>query len=106
MKTRMVHRSDENQRVIVEALRSIGANVEILGGKGIPDLLVGYLGANYLLEVKHRRSKLNNDQARWHGLWGGQVAIVRNIADAFRVIGLPGSDSPISDFELREGENL
>lgn len=85
--TRMVHRSDANTETIVAALRAIGASVEYLGGKAIPDLLVGWEGQNFLLEVKSGNKKLNFDQALWHTMWGGQVAVVRTPADAFRAIG-------------------
>lgn len=84
---RMVHRADANQSTLVEALRAIGASVEILGGKGVPDLLVGYEDENYLLEVKPRNKKLNDDQVRWHAEWKGRVVVVRTTADAFRAIG-------------------
>ena len=45
---------DDNQPVIVEALRASGAFVQILSsiGKGCPDLAVGYRGAWTFLEVK------------------------------------------------------
>ena len=88
-RTRMVHRSDANQSTIVGALKAVGATVEHLGGKGVPDLLIGYSGRNYLLEVKTKKGKLNDDQRTWHTKWSGQVAVVRTIADAFRVVGVP-----------------
>ncbi len=48
---------DRNQPEIVAALRAAGATVEYLHavGGGCPDLLVGYRGANYVLEVKEGR---------------------------------------------------
>ena len=84
----MVHQSDPNTPTIVGALESVGASVQHLGGKGVPDLLVGYLGANYLLEVKAPNKELNGNQDKWHSKWKGQVNVVRTVADAFRVIGL------------------
>ena len=87
MRKNMIHRKDENEALIVEALEAIGASVQSLGGKGIPDLLVGYLGANYLLEVKAGSAKLNPDQMKWHADWLGQVKVIRTIADAFLAIG-------------------
>ena len=42
---RRAARRDDNEAAIVEALRAVGASVEILGnGDGVPDLLVGYAG--------------------------------------------------------------
>ncbi len=45
---------DRNQSEVVAALRKLGASVQSLAsiGKGCPDLLVGYHGILYLMEVK------------------------------------------------------
>ena len=50
----MFKKVDSNQTRVVKALRELGATVQHLHavGKGCPDLLVGYKGSNYLLEVK------------------------------------------------------
>ena len=50
-------------------------------GRGCPDLLVGYRGVNYLLEVKDGEKpksaqKLTPDEDAWHFMWMGQVAVV------------------------------
>jgi len=87
-KANMVHRIDENQPTIVKALEDIGASVQSLGGKGVPDLLVGYMGENYLLEVKHSKKGLNDDQIDWHAAWRGQVDVVRTIGQALRAVGV------------------
>lgn len=84
-------RSDDNQPAIVLALREIGANVAILSavGHGVPDLLVGWAGRNYLLEVKNRTgrgTKLTPDEADFHRDWRGQVAIVTDAYEALEVI--------------------
>jgi hypothetical protein len=85
---------DRNQAEIVAALRGIGATVQPLHavGKGCPDLLVGFRGANYLLEIKDWKAsnthrKLNPLQEEWHGGWKGQVAKVTTVEAAFVVIG-------------------
>jgi hypothetical protein len=87
---------DRNQPEIVAALRAAGATVEHLHavGGGCPDLLVGYRGANYLLEVKDGRKvasakRLNPDQIVWHASWRGQKAVVEDIEQALRAIGAP-----------------
>ena len=50
---RRAARVDENQGLIVKALRACGATVRIITqGDGIPDLLVGYRGHTILMEVK------------------------------------------------------
>ena len=74
---------DSNHTRIAEALRRIGATVQSLApmGGGVPDLLVGYHSYNVLLEVKYpsktpSHRKLTTGEQRWHGTWGGQVAVV------------------------------
>jgi Holliday junction resolvase len=83
-------RVDRNQREIVAALRKAGASVEHLHavGKGVPDLLVGYKGRNYLLEVKGERGKLTPAQVDWHEGWIGLAHIVRTPQEALEAIGL------------------
>lgn len=89
---RLAARTDANQAVIVDALRSIGASVETstarLGG-GFPDLCVGYCGANFLIEVKNpeTRGKLNKKQREWIDEWQGQHVIVETVTQALRAVG-------------------
>jgi Holliday junction resolvase len=54
---RRAARTDANQDGIVAALRGAGASVQSLAatGKGCPDLLVGWRGANLLMECKQQR---------------------------------------------------
>ena len=87
---------DRNQPEIVAALRAAGATVEHLHavGGGCPDLLVGYRGANYLLEVKDGQKvasgrTLTREQVVWHATWRGQKVIVEDIEQALRAIGAP-----------------
>lgn len=82
-------RVDDNQAEIVHALRLAGASVECLHvvGGGVPDLLVGYRGQNYLLEVKSAGGKPNALQQQWHRSWDGQVASVWTAEGALRVLG-------------------
>jgi hypothetical protein len=80
---------DANQAEIVYDLRKVGATVQLLQavGGGCPDLLVGYHGANYLLEVKMMNCSLNDLQKIWHRAWNGKVATVHSVMDALQVIG-------------------
>ena len=82
-------RSDANQAAIVEALRKAGASVRSIHrlGQGIPDLLVGYRGANYLLEVKSEGGELTPDELQFHETWRGCAAIVYDEREALRAIG-------------------
>ena len=88
---------DRNQAEIVDALRKAGATVEPLHtvGKGCPDLMVGYRGRNWLIEVKDWQAsntdrKLNERQVEWHDGWKGQVAKVETVEAALAVIGAIG----------------
>lgn len=51
---RRAAKKDDNHKIIVEALRKVGAYVQDLGsvGSGCPDLLCDYRGAWTLIEVK------------------------------------------------------
>jgi hypothetical protein len=75
---------DANQAEIVAEFRRLGAVVQPLHsvGQGVPDLLIGYGGRNYLVEVKDGdKAKLTPDQVVWHDAWTGQVNIVRFVFD-------------------------
>lgn len=85
---------DDNQSEIVAALRGIGASVETLHrvGGGCPDLLVGWRGQNFLIEVKDgskppSERKLTGWQEHWHGAWRGQKAVAINVEEALAIIG-------------------
>ena len=86
-------RIDANQNEIVAALRGIGATVAITStlGKGFPDLVVGYRGKNYLLEIKDGNKppsarKLTDDEQQWHECWRGQVAVIESPHDAMKLV--------------------
>ena len=86
-------RTDQNQKQIAEALRACGAFVEILNGT--VDLLVGFRGVWFVLEVKNPKGKnrLQASQDRFledcdhHGL---PVHIVRSVDEALVAIGIGG----------------
>lgn len=94
---------DANERVIVEALLAAGASVQRLNETGTPDLLVGYHGANYLLEVKRpgvrvRVAKHGHDDAderglpptqqKWWARWKGkEPVVVTTVAESLAAIG-------------------
>ena len=87
-------RVDDNQKEIVKALRSVGATVMHLHGVhgGAPDILCGYKGVNYCLELKDgekppSKRKLTSDQEIWHTFWAGQAAVVKNEQEALEAIG-------------------
>jgi hypothetical protein len=84
---------DRNQAEIVQALRALGATVQPLHavGEGCPDLLVGFRGVNYLIEVKDWKQPPNKRQLRpvqeeWHGGWKGQVAKIETVDAAIALV--------------------
>ena len=81
---RRAARVDANQAEIVDALRSVGAAVQSLAavGRGVPDLLVGFRGKLYLLEVKMPGEKLTPRELTWHTFWAGYASIVYSAEDA------------------------
>jgi hypothetical protein len=104
---RRAARIDRNQPEIVEALRKLGASVQPLHSAhdGIPDLLVGYQGANFLLEVKDgtkipSKQRLTPCQVEWHNAWSGQAAVV---ASAEEAIALVFGQNGLLDTEVSHG---
>jgi alanine dehydrogenase len=85
---------DGNHAEIVKGLRDAGATVQDLGavGKGCPDILVGFRGQSYVIEIKDGRlppsaRELTDDQKKWHAEWKGQKAVALNLFDALKIIG-------------------
>lgn len=87
---------DVNQPAIVKGLRAIpGVSVKPLSavGDGCPDLLVGFRGRNFLLEVKDpekppSKRELTLDQSVFFAGWTGQAAKVETLPEALRAIGV------------------
>ncbi len=86
----MPKRVDSNQAEIVADLRKCGASVWSLHevGGGFPDIIVGFRGVNYLIEIKTPEGKLVVRQRRWHEVWPGQVAVARTSEEALHIIGV------------------
>lgn len=91
---RRAARIDRNQPEIVKVLRSLGATVQPLHtiGKGCPDLVIGYRGKNFLVEVKDSmqppsKRALTADELEWHVMWEGQVCVVESAEAARQLLG-------------------
>lgn len=80
-------RVDKNQVEIVNALRKAGRTVRCLHqlGNGAPDLLVGFRGVNYLLEIKYKKGKLTDDQKKFFADWNGTVYPVYSAEEAITI---------------------
>lgn len=90
---RRAARVDENQGLIVKALRAYGATVRIITqGDGIPDLLVGYRGHTILMEVKDGNKppsarQLTTAEQIFFDQWtGGKLFIVNSVEEALEVL--------------------
>ena len=83
-------RVDCNQKDIVHALRTFGATVVDLSGvgKGCPDLLIGFKGKTYLIEVKKdSKAKFTPQQLQFNELWtGGIIARIESIDEALALL--------------------
>ena len=85
---RHAKRTDANQEAIVKALRDAGAYVWIIS---LPvDLLVGYKGHSFLVEIKtDARKRLTALQADFFENWSGStLARVDSPDAALRMIGI------------------
>ena len=86
-------KSDANADKIVSALRDAGCVVRYLecpfGVGGLPDLLVGWMGQTWLLELKVKGGRLNPKQKAFHASWkGGPLRVVHSIQEAFEAVGI------------------
>jgi hypothetical protein len=84
---RYAARVDANQQEIVKALRDAGAFVWIIG---LPvDLLVGFGGQTFLVEVKDgSKKRLTKLQEDFFASWcGGGLHRIESPVDALRMIG-------------------
>lgn len=84
---------DANQSEIVAALRKCGCTVQSLAsvGRGVPDLLVGRAGRNFLLEVKdgskpRSQRDLTPDELRWLYAWRGAATVVESVEEALKAV--------------------
>ena len=89
----MRSRVDGNQKELTQQLRDFGCTVVVLSnvGSGCPDLLVGYRGRNYLMEVKDpsasaKDRRLRPSQQEFFDSWRGQRARVETIDEALNVL--------------------
>lgn len=84
---------DSNQKKIVQQLRKIGVSVYVTSmvGKGFPDLVCGFRGKNYLLELKDgakskSRKRLTPDERKFFQIWNGEVFKVENFDEILEII--------------------
>lgn len=78
-------RRDAAEGPIVSALVDVGATVSKMDRP--VDLLVGYRGRTYLLEIKNPGEGPRADQQKWMDRWRGQVEVVHTPHEALKSIG-------------------
>ena len=90
---RRAARTDANHPEVVAALRAIGCSVADTSrvGCGFPDLVVGFRGRNWLVEVKDGRKSpsrraLTEDQVSFVAAWRGHWLRVDSAAEAVEKI--------------------
>ena len=92
---RYAKRTDDNHSAVVEELRSVlhdGTVLDASGaGNGFPDLVIGWKGRNYLVELKDpgkppSRRKLTTAQVGLHQNWQGQIAVCHSAAEIMATI--------------------
>jgi hypothetical protein len=90
----MIKRTDSNHTEIIKALRKI-PNLSVFSthevGKGFPDIVIGYKGINYLIEIKDGNKppsarKLTPDEVKFHQDWHGQISIIKNLDELLEII--------------------
>jgi len=90
----MIKRTDSNHAEIIKALRNI-PNLSVFSthevGKGFPDIVIGYKGINYLIEIKDGNKppsarKLTPDEVKFHQEWSGQISIIKNLDELLQII--------------------
>lgn len=83
---------DANQNDIVKALVRIPGldiiDLHDLGISDVPDILIGFMHHNYLVEIKTDEGKLSPGQMYFQDQWPGQKAVARNLDDVLKIIGL------------------
>lgn len=87
-------RVDANQPEIVKGLRRAGASVLIVSNlKNCFDILVGFRGVNYIMEIKDgekppSKRGLTDGEKRFREGWqGGEYHIVLSLEQALEIIG-------------------
>ena len=90
-----IRRVDGNQKKITEQLRRLGVSVAVTSSlsNGFPDLVLGYKGRNYLIELKDENKppsqrELTKDEMKWHSDWRGQINTCKNLDEILEVINL------------------
>ncbi len=88
MRSHLPHKRDRNHAEIAQAFEGLGCSVFDASavGDGFPDLVVGVMRLNLLVEVKDAKGDITEDQVKFMADWRGSVVIVRNVDDVVQVV--------------------
>lgn len=98
-------RRDGNHAEIVKAAREVpGVTVFDTAdvGKGFVDIVVGYAGRTYLVEIKDgdnqppSKTRLTQAEQKFHDEWTGHVCVVRSKAELMELLQLAVIDEMLS----------
>lgn len=87
---RYAKRTDDNHRDVIDEFRLVMPDATLAdmsgAGNGIPDVLIGWRGRNYLFEIKDpdkcpSARSLTDMQKEFHLSWQGQVKVVHCAAE-------------------------
>lgn len=94
---RLAGRTDANQTEIVTGLRKSNLAISVaitsgLGG-GFGDIVVGFRGKNYIIEIKDgskppSKRKLTKAEKDFHDGWRGQVDVAKSLDDVLAIVGV------------------
>jgi hypothetical protein len=78
---RRAAKRDDAEAAVMHGFLDEGAKHSVvsltqLSGKDLPDLLVGFLGVNHVVEVKTGNARLRPGQISWAELWCGEKPVV------------------------------
>lgn len=85
----MTHRTDRNQKDIMNAFRQLGYSLIDLSrnGKGCPDLLVSKNRYTFLVEIKNPagRNRIEKSQNTFRLTWQGDIYIIHSIEEVIKL---------------------
>jgi len=89
---RYAAKRDDNEQEIVDTLKDLGVEVHRLNEENIPDLLVGFRGTWYTLEVKGEGKPLRPGQQEFFNNVEAPAFVVRTSERALQAIGAMGRE--------------
>ena len=89
---RRAARRDDNEKDIIQAMRTEGAYVKVINDEGLFDLLVNHRGETMLIEVKDGSKppsarRLTEAEQKFHHEWpGSDLYIINSVEEALALL--------------------